>query len=53
MKVYFCSLQKKLRQTNILHFDAYKPSHCTMELVSTEEGTFNFWALEATDPLEN
>ena len=24
-----------------------------MELVSTEEGTFNFWALEVTDPREN
>ena len=38
---------------NILHFDAYKPSHFTLELVSTEEGTFNYWALEVTDPLEN
>ena len=27
--------------------------HCTMELVSTEEGTFNFWALEVTDLKEN
>ena len=28
-------------------------NHCTMELVSTEEGTFNFWALEVTDLKEN
>ena len=24
-----------------------------MELLSTEEGTFNCWALEETDPIEN
>ena len=26
-----------------------RPSHCTLDIVSTEEGTFNFWALEVTD----
>ena len=28
-------------------------SQCTLEIVSTEEGTFNFWALEVTDLIEN
>ena len=23
--------------------------HCTLEIVSTEEGTFNFWAQEVTE----
>ena len=27
--------------------------HCTFEIVSTEEGTFNFWALEVTELRES
>ena len=27
--------------------------HCTFEIVSTEVGTFNFWALEVTDLRES
>ena len=29
------------------------PSHCTLEILYTQDGTFNFWALEATDFVES
>ena len=30
-----------------------EPSQCTLEIVYTREGTFNFWALEVNDLIEN
>ena len=27
----------------------FSSAHCTPEIVSTEEGTFNFWAQELTE----
>ena len=45
-----CDIDSKL--VVVIHFSHFVPGHTALlyiEIVSTEEGTFNFWAQEVTE----